>query len=112
MKKVNIPQLNCTFRIYRPDERQKFHKRHNLQCDDNEDALSCENTIWIGRYDRGLVVHECVHFVDWVLEEWLDMKQDTLRSNTELRAYLTQWAYDEAIKYLFPKDKPIETESK
>ena len=107
MKKVNIPHLNCTFRIYGPDEMGEFHKKHELLRDDNEEALSVDNSIWVSRLDRGLVVHECVHFVDWLLEDWLNMKQETLRGNTELRAYLTQWAYNEAVKYLFQKGEEI-----
>ena len=106
MRKVDIPMFNCRLRIYRNDERDAFEKQTKVKLTSDYLALSCENSVWIGKPKDvvGTCYHEASHFVEWMLEDWLEVDQGTLRSNTELRAYMTQYFGGKIVEYV--KENP------
>ena len=103
MKTVDIPMLNARLRIYRAEELSAFLKRYGIERATNELCLSCQNGIWMGKVSVDLCAHESTHFVDWLLEEWLDCEQGSLKSNAELRAYLVGYITQKVWDYCKPK---------
>ena len=101
MKKINIPIFACSVYVYGKNEKSKFLKSYSVDEEPGSAGYQCGNGIWIGNDDRGLVCHECVHLADWLIEDRLGMAQGTLGSNTELRAYITEWLFTETCKYIF-----------
>ena len=100
MKTVDLPTYNARLRIFKEDELDAFCKRYKVEREENEECLACENGVWIGVVDVERVAHEASHFVDWLLEIWLECEQGTLMSNKELRAYLIGYVSQKIWDYV------------
>ena len=101
MKKLYIAPFDCCVYIYKTDERKRFAKDYNAEVETNNLAQVIGNGVWVGDHKNkiGVCFHEAVHLADWVIEDRLCMKQGTLESNTELRAYLTEYIGNAIVDY-------------
>lgn len=107
MKRLKIPVFDVTVVIYKANEHSKFQKDTGLY--DQRDgyiysARQCANRIYIGKQPKGtdpvgVCYHEASHFADWLIEDRLSMEQDTLWSNTELRAYILEYVGNQVREY-------------
>ena len=107
MRKLYIAPFDCTIFVFNYDEADGFTKKTGISVVDDGGytfyARTCGHSVWIGgekSADRiGMCYHEAVHIVDWILEERLQSTQGTLESNTEIRAYLTEYVGNGIRKY-------------
>lgn len=102
MKKLHLAPFDCNIFIYRNDEKQRFIKDYDAVVSATDYGAQKGNGVWLGEYKDlvGVCYHEAVHLADWVIEQRLCMDQGTLESNTELRAYLTEYIGNAVRKYV------------
>jgi len=106
MKTVNLPTQNARLRIFRKDELQAFLKRYKIE-HGSQLCLTCETGIWIGDVNVDSCAHEATHYVDWLLEDWLECEQGTLASNNELRAYLVGYVTQKVWDYVSSPQRTV-----
>ena len=101
MKRLDIKALSCQIYIYNKEEKGVFCKAYDTTVG-KAYGMTNGNGVWIGEHKDliGLCYHEAVHLADWVIETRLEMTQGALESNTELRAYLTEYIGSEIRKYI------------
>ena len=103
MRKITIHCLNATLLIYNSNEKSAYEKDAEVELSDHRGYTS-DNYVY-SNGDIGVCFHEAVHYVDWLLGTHLCMEQGTLWSNTELRAYLTEYVGESIMEYCKEEEK-------
>lgn len=99
MKVIELPIFNMDINVFSCNESKDFEAQTELTITD-EDGIQCGNYMWFSTNEDPLIVHECSHMVDWILEVRLDYKPESFLNSTEIRAYMLEWIYKEVKKCL------------
>jgi hypothetical protein len=98
MKKLHVKSIGTNIFFFSPEERSNFETETNCETS-NSVGYHCEGSLWVMKSsDYSTILHECVHAVDWIMCYHLDITCHPY-AVTELRAYLIEYIYKEALKY-------------
>jgi hypothetical protein len=104
MQKIKIPMFQCSLLLYGPDEKKRFEVDAREEMPGDWYGCCKGQYMWIGNetgYEpMAIAVHELVHFIDWVLENRLELVCKTFDDSGEIRAYMMQWLFVEVKKAL------------
>lgn len=102
MKKLPFPMFSVTLRIYSRDEVKGFLKQTKLDANEIQGAVAMqfENAIWVGVKEESACYHEALHFVEWLIEDRLECRFQTLDDSKELRAYLLEYVGAAVRRYI------------